>query len=152
MTVSCPAFSEGVSWRRLTAAERAGSDWKYKTQIKVAIYFAEPICARSYRLIDQDGNVRGAICPNAIIVFAGYAWNGSSCSPDLPSVMLASLFHDLLFQFSGCNGFPLSLWFCNNLFLALCSSPLGIAYRIGLFAGSWAFWKRNADNLTIETI
>jgi hypothetical protein len=151
MNILRPWFQEGIHWRKLTANERNGRPWKYKTIRSITVRFERRICFGRYCLYDGDGNLWGVIEPNSITVAAGYAWNGSSFSPDLPGVLLASLVHDLLYQFSGCEGFPFSRMFCDDLFYALAESPFSPIYRLGLFIGGWACWGKIEPGAKIKT-
>lgn len=136
-------FHEGIHWRRLTAQERNGRQWKYILLRPVTISFGQLICFGIYQL-KADGTPWGMIDKHSITVAAGYTWNGSSFSPDLDGVMLASVVHDLLYQFSGVPHFPFSRAWCDNLFFDLCDTPLAIFYRAGLFLGSWSCWGQHA--------
>lgn len=151
MMLPRPQFIEGTHWRKLTADERNGRPWKYKLIQDITVWFDRPICFGSYYLHDGNGDHWGTISPRFIMVSAGYAWNGSSCSPDLRGVLLASVVHDLLYQFSGVPLFPFSRHFCDNLFFSLSSTPLAFAYRAGLFLGGWACWGQHEPGTHIIT-
>jgi len=145
-----PRFIEGVHWRRLTSDERAGSPWKYVLLRDVTFDYSPPAVATTWLLKDRDGILRGLIEPRDITVCRGYAWNGCSFSPDLE--LLASLPHDLLYQFSGVPGFPATItrrW-ADRLFGALTTTGLGWAYRLGLLVGSWVCWGAPPDGLSVQ--
>lgn len=146
-----PEFIEGIHWRKLTAMERNGRPWKYKLLQDITVRFERPICFGNYYLHDGNGDHWGTISPLFIMVSAGYAWNGSSCSPDLPGVLLPSVVHDLLYQFSGVNHFPFSRTFADNLFFDLATTRLAFAYRLGLLVGGWACWGQHETGLHIVT-
>ncbi len=148
MRPDIPPFHEGIHWRRLTDDERNGREWKYVTLRPITVNFGQLICFGHYQLI-ADGEKWGFITPHNIEVAAGYAWNGSSFSPDLKGVMLASLVHDLLYQFSGVHHFPFTRQWCDNLFFDLSTTPLAWAYRAGLFLGSWSCWGQHAPGTAI---
>jgi len=139
-----PLFREGIEWRRLTKEERMGDDGKLKPWKYVLledIYFPMLLPLRCRYDFVSGGLVRGKAGALGLTVMAGYAWNGCSFSPDWE--LLASLPHDLLYQFSGCWEFPatvLSRKFCDDLFYGLCTTRVGWAYRSGLWLGSWACW------------
>lgn len=157
MRVSTPYFDEGVNYRRLSAAERKGKGWLFVTLADTEVRFAEPIAAGLYHLMDGRDFEWGTITPTSIRVRKGYAWNGSSCALDFPSNLLASLVHDLLYQFSGCLGFPVRItrgW-ADSMFYAICAKQgfrLRPLYRLGLWLGSWAAWSRTpVDGEHIES-
>ena len=150
MILQRPQFIEGIHWRKLTATERNGRPWKYRLLQNVAVEFDRSICFGHYNLYDGNGTCWGMVSPQKITIIAGYAWNGSSCSPDW-RVLLASLPHDLLYQFSGCASFPFSRTFCDDLFLALAQSPFSPLYRLGLLVGGWACWGKHEPGAHIIT-
>lgn len=151
MIIQRPDFIEGSHWRKLTSVERNGRPWKYLLRQDLTVYLDRPICFGNYQLYDGNGDHWGTLSPRFIMVRPGYAWNGSSFSPDLPGVLLASLVHDLLYQFSGAECFPFSRTFCDNLFFSLCTTRLAFAYRLGLLVGGWACWGRKETGLHIVT-
>ena len=142
-------FTEGIHWRKLTPEERGGSPWKYVLLRDVKLRFYGQVCFGNYYLHDGSSRHWGSLTPNFIMVCAGYAWNGSSFSPDLDGVMLSSVVHDLLYQFSGVAGFPFSRSFCDDVFYAAATTRLALAYRLGLLVGGWACWGRKEDGLYI---
>lgn len=134
MKLKFPLFREGIEWERIP--KKHGKGWKYL--LLVDIFFPVKIPIRSRYDFVSGGVVRGVITEDGILLKAGYAWNGCSFSPDWE--LLASLPHDLLFQFSGCEGFPstvLDRKFCDNLFGSLCVTKAAKLYRAGLWLGSW---------------
>lgn len=136
MKITHGAFLLGKEYRRRTPDEPRFDDWKYTvTAGVVTIYFAKPICKTFLNLIDGDGNVWGCIRPHSISVYAPYSWDGSSKSPDYDGVMLASLIHDVLYQWSGCEGFPLSRWTCDKIFYTLAQRP-----NLALFFVPACYW------------
>ena len=151
MKLSSPQFTEGVQWRKLTAAERNGKPWKYELLHDITVRFSEDICMGRYHLYDGDGNQWGIIKPTEITVRRFYQWNGSSCSPDLKGVLLASVVHDLLYQFSGTYPFPLLRSFCDRVFYDLSTTKLRCLYLLGLTVGGWTCWGKQATGLRITT-
>ena len=143
MKVQKPQFIEGIQWRKLSASERNGRPWKYELIEGVAVKFKEMICVESCYLLDGDGMCWGSITPHQITVSRNYQWNGSSCSPDLHGVLLSSVVHDLLYQFSGAPRFPLSRKFADDLFYSLATSRLAFLYRAGLLVGGWTCWGQH---------
>lgn len=145
-----PPFAQGTHWRKLAFWESLGSEWSYKTLTPVTVRFLDAICEKEYSLYSKEGCLWGHITPHAIRVMPGYWWGGSSCAPDA-GTMLASLVHDLLYQFSGVPEFPLTRKFADNLFFSLAKTPLRALYRLGLFVGSWAYWNQNPEGFYIKT-
>jgi len=149
MRISKPAFREDVEWVKIP---RNGRPWKYrvKSALGVKVSFDSPVCRGTYYLMDGDDNCWGVITPRSIMACQGYAWNGSTCSPDA-GVLLASLIHDILYQFSGCYNFPFSRKFCDNLFYQLANSPLKPLYRLGLLVCGGAFWEKTESGSHINS-
>lgn len=136
-----PAFSEGVHYRRTGTG-----DWKWTTLMETIIRFGRPLVNRPvrYSCRDRRGAEWLAITAESIRIAPGYAWNGSSFSPDLGGVMLASCVHDAIYQFSGCPGWPVALdraW-ADDLFFDLATTRRRWGYRLGLAIGGWACWGR----------
>lgn len=145
MKVSPPAFCEGTEWRKLTPAERAGKKWKYILLKDVFIEVETGVRAH-YECVSR-GTIYMVILPHGIVMKKGYAWNGNTASPDAvfrTSLLLPSLPHDGLFQFSGAEGFPaeVTLRWTNCLYFSLSPHWIGWAYWTGLFVGSWTLWTR----------
>lgn len=152
MNVQRPYFFEGVHWRRLLPSETAGKPWKYVLLRDMDFIFLPYAVGAEYIFRDRDGIQRGSLTPGILTVCKGYTWNGCSFSPDLE--LLASLPHDLLYQFSGVPGFPPAItrrW-ADRFFAALCTTALWWAYRLGLCLGSWTCWGRNPDGLLVEKV
>lgn len=57
---------------------------------------------------DEKGVLRLQFRGRIAIVKSGYAWDGASCAPDFPDVVIASCLHDALCQFQDVPCFPLS--------------------------------------------
>jgi len=157
MKLKHPLFREGIEWCRLTDKERMGDDgklkiWKYI--LLTDVYFQVMLPIRSRYSFVSGGQVWGKVTNAGITVMKGYAWNGCSFSPDWE--LLASLPHDLLYQFSGCDNYPETVIgrnFCDNLFYGLCVTKVGWAYRVGLGLGSWMCWDQipaNDDHIKVD--
>ena len=151
MKVVRPAFREGKEWRKLTPAERNGSRWKY-ILLRELFIEVETGLTLHYDLYDKAGRKWGMLLPHGIVICAEYAWDGCSKSPDWE--LLASVPHDLLFQFCQVAGFPLSVitncW-ADCLFFALCVTWAAVLFFSGLRIGSWKAWNRkNIDDEFIK--
>lgn len=121
LPTTLPKFRENVEFRRLPThgslrfifAQQVRANIRYLTKTPVALY-------------DAKGQLWGRIAPDHIMISKDYAWNGCSpkrafCglwfgTPDFDATILASGIHDLLFQFSGTAGFPLTFDHCNEIF------------------------------------
>lgn len=146
MKLTRPQFREGIEWRKLTAAEMVHGPWKY-TLLKDLFIEVETGATRHYDCAGRDGRVWAMILPHGIWLSKGYAWNGNTASPDKMFgawLLLASVFHDALFQFSGCSQFPevVTIGWSNRLYFALSPRWIGWAYWTGLTIGSWALWGK----------
>jgi hypothetical protein len=144
MKVVRPLFRENIEWRRLTRGERKGKPWKY-ILLKDIFIECKTGVTRHYDCVGKDGYVYGSILPHGVLISRLYAWNGNTGAPDSIFgllLLLASLPHDLLFQFSGCSGFPseITLSWTNALYFALSPKLTGWAYWSGLFMFSWILW------------
>lgn len=71
------------------------------------------------------------------VVHSGYAWDGASCAPDFPDVVIASCLHDALLQFSGAPCFPLTKSQIDRAFLD--EMPSGFVFRRAYWAAVRAF-------------
>lgn len=112
-----PDFVRDQSWRELSPKE-GGYRWRYVTQQAVRLPVRGLVNGRAViRFFDAKGRHYFTIDRFGLLVEAGYAWNG--CSPkrwvwpfgwmgtwDYPCTLLASLFHDALYQFHGTRHFP----------------------------------------------
>lgn len=136
-----PDFVHGVHYRRSGSGR-----WKWVLLKPLTVPFGNPITRNHewFEGIDGNGKTWLEIDRYSITIPAGYAWNGSSCSPDLRGVMLASCVHDALYQFSGCDGWPeyLSNEWADDLFYRLATTRLRLFYAAGLALFSSLFWAR----------
>ena len=152
MKVVRPSFREGIEWRKLTAEERDGKRWKYVLLREIFIE-VETGLTLHYDLYDATGRKWGMLLPHGIVICAAYSWDGCSASPDWE--LLASLPHDLLFQFCQVESFPSAItngW-ADCLFYALCVTWAAVLYFSGLRIGSWKAWNRkNVDGEFIKII
>lgn len=136
-----PLFMEGVQYRRFGTGR-----WKWVLNDPVRLRFDGLVTKwrEAFRGVDRGGREWLNIRRDTLTIPAGYAWNGSSWSPDLPGVMLASCVHDALYQFSGCDDWPkyLDREWADSVFHNLATTRLRFLYSLGLALGSWACWAR----------
>lgn len=149
---SIPRFIEGLDFMRADHPR-----YPYKILHDAVIYFppVKPIMPRNCGLsCEQKRIVWGAVRPHSITVKAGYAWNGNTCWLDTPRTMLASLVHDLIYQFSGCADWPKHLdrkW-ADDLYYSLASGFFKYTNRLGLAMFSGMCWAREPEaGETVET-
>lgn len=118
-----PAFDLGVEYEELR-----GGNYRFKLlkpmtiQVPQLQWYDSIVSFR-----DIDDNEWGSIEYDFITANEGYAWNGASPkvwvpligwvgTPDPVATRMATLFHDLLFQFFTTEHFPLSLKQSNEIF------------------------------------
>lgn len=65
-------------------------DYTYSTGIKGKHFTGRDLLGKIWVIIDKNGD---------IVVKAGYAWDGTTLSPDFPETYYPSLIHDALYQF-----------------------------------------------------
>lgn len=154
MKAKVPSFVEGVDYARVKHGK-----YRYVLLRPVTVSVDHLLTKHPIRLVRERYHVSlGEIHRYAVKVEAGYAWDGCTCSPDHPKNLLASVVHDILFQFSGVEGFPYQIdrYAADEIFAAICRETgfkWGWIYRIGLGLGSWTGWgKLPLDWLEIEPI
>lgn len=95
---------------------------------------------------DDKGRVWLQFRGRLAVVKAGYAWDGASCAPDFPDVIVASCLHDALCQFLHVPCFPLSKLQVDRAFLD--EMPRRFVFRriywgaVRVFGGVYAAVKR----------
>lgn len=138
---SVPAFTEGVHYER-----HGKGRWKWVLKKDLVVRFPIPITRRktAFKCYGGDDRLWAVFGPSTIWLSGGYAWNGSSFSPDLPGVLLSACVHDAAYQFCGCPEWPsyLTREWADDLFHNLATSRLAILYRFGLALGSWTCWGK----------
>ena len=169
MKVVRPSFREGIEWRKLTDEERRNTDgtlkpWKYILLRDVFIEVETGL--KEHYDCYSDETIYMALLPHGITMKKGYAWNGNTGAPERVRwfdflrwlwiwicMLLGSLPHDGLFQFSGAIGFPrsvITLSWANSLYYALSDKRVAWIYRTGLFIGSWALWGQRHEGEYVE--
>lgn len=119
-----PEFAQAIHYREL----RGG---KYRFELLHDVALRVPALEGHRDLIslqDRDGREWALIDGERLVVRRGYAWNGASPkwwvllawigTPDFEATRLASLFHDVCFQFLWTADWPEALKIpgCNDLF------------------------------------
>lgn len=159
-----PLFSAGCEYRQLHPTREGARRWRYIT--------LKPIRLR------VDGITNGTICYHdahgkewarhdrfGLFVEPGYAWNGCSPkrwypligwmgTPDFPATLLASLCHDVGYQFARTAHFPLNRQQVDNLFYhtiaAAGDEELARLYHAAVRRfGSWAARPQNGEFSTL---
>lgn len=67
-------------------------NFTYSTGIKGKPFIGKDESDKTWVIIDRNGDVA---------IKAGYAWDGTTLSPDFPETYYPSLVHDVLYQFLG---------------------------------------------------
>lgn len=113
-----PAFKEGWEYRQLHPTKEGGRRWRYVTTKGIRLR-VDGITDYTIRYHDATGKVWARHDKFGLYVEEGYAWNGCSPkrwvwpfgwvgTPDFQCTILASLCHDIGYQFSRTEHFPLS--------------------------------------------
>jgi hypothetical protein len=157
-------FTIGIEYREQSPRE-ASYKWRYVTlrTVRVRLPNCPPRLRRAF--IDRDGRELGRIEYGYLIIHPGYAWNGCSPkraflkiwwgTPDFESTHLASLVHDILFQFSGCQGNPFTFHQVNGYFLHFMQIRrfrLAKLYHAAVEECGGSFWAKNHEGLKIRQI
>lgn len=154
MKAKIQPFTEGIDYARVKHGK-----WKYVLLKPVVVTMDWNLTKHPIQLVrERRGIVLGEIHRYYIRIEPGYAWDGCTCAPDFSRSLLASVVHDLLFQFSAVDGFPYQIdrYAADEIFAAICRETgfrWGWLYRLGLGLGSWACWgKQPLDWLEIQPI
>ncbi len=154
---SLPPFSENTHYRALHPVREGKKIWRFVTLRETFIPIPGIVGAREDReaiiFYSADGVIRGWIENHGITLASGYAWNGCSPkrwiwpfgwtgTPDYPSTILASAYHDMLYQFSRTQHFPLNRSEVDAIFyhtIAMSGAPKLAAIYHGAVEkfGSW---------------
>jgi hypothetical protein len=121
MTITyLPPFVEGMQYRQQHPTQEAGRRWRFvflKDVLLTPDGISERLGCTRATFYDAKGQQWMKIDKYGILIRAGYAWNGCSPkrwvpifgwvgTPDFPSTILASGFHDSLYQFAMTKHFP----------------------------------------------
>jgi hypothetical protein len=157
---SLPPFVEGINYRQLHPTKEGGRRWRYLVTRRVFLPITGIVTDDNIiSFYDSGGTERGYLSSIGITIHPGYAWNG--CSPkrwvpifgwvgtiDFKSTILASAFHDLLYQFRHTKDYPLNQRTVDLLFyhtIAMSGSP-AIAELYHMAVASSGAWGKHCDN------
>jgi hypothetical protein len=114
---------------------------------------------------DTAGRIWGRMDRFGIYIESGYGWNG--CSPklwvwpvgligaiDFAETILASLFHDFMYQFASTDHFPIHRSDCDSIFyncIAMAESPR-VASIYHRFANRYGTWAGKAKTGAFSTV
>jgi len=132
MNLKLPEFAEGIHYEELRGSD-PHSNGRYRFRLLQDVSIRVPC------LVDRTGDVisfrsrdgrEWAQCADGVLTVRwGYAWNGASpkkwClgrwwgTPDFEKTRLATLFHDVCFQFLRVRDWPMGIHECNRLFYSV---------------------------------
>jgi len=132
MKLTLPEFAQGIHYTELKGSSPE-SNRTYRFKLLADVSLRVPKLAQHEKRLsfrDVDRREWAEIRRDLITVRVGYAWNGSSPkwwvpllgwvgTPDPEPTRLATLFHDVSFQFLRTAGWPLPIVACNDLFCSI---------------------------------
>lgn len=150
-----PHFTKKFQYTELKAI----SPWRFKLLEDVTVPI-HGLTSRHIKLVDGRGSVWARVTPTSITILRGYTWNGCSpkaafCrrfwgTPDFECTRLASLVHDVLYQFAGVDNLDCDFWDANGIFFAIMkmsgSSVWSRVYKLGVDVGGAAFYPIEPKN------
>jgi len=132
-----PEFNVGINYREQHPTLEAARKWRYITLQDVMIELDVDVKRlQDVAFFCGKHRERMVLVGNVLMIRAGYAWNGCTPkrwssvlqrwvgTPDFQETILASLFHDALYQFSRTEHFPFHKSEVDSLFY-------NIIYRAG---------------------
>lgn len=148
-----PEFVRETHFRELNTRIEGNRRWKFVTLQGVRLSIPN-LTSRIVVFHDAAGRIWGRMDKFGIYIEAGYSWNG--CSPklwvwpvglvgaiDFESTILASLFHDFMYQFASTDHFPIHRSDADSIFYS-CIAMTGdqrvaaVYHRFTHRYGSWA--------------
>lgn len=151
-TIHPTEFQEGEQYRRLHPIREGRRLWRFQTTADAFLTVADLLPeGRVISFRDKTEKEWIRMTHNCMVLRKGYAWNGCTPkfyllgiwwgTPDFPSTIRASLWHDVLYQFSCTEHFPLHRSDCDAIFRRLIE--LNGAPRIArLYHGRVRKWGR----------
>lgn len=101
-----------------------GKDWRFTLEKLMMLKTGIPLGTHCF--LDQDGEKRASLYDDIITIYPSYSWDGASpkvrifgkwCgTPDYEGTRLASMVHDVCYQFLHLPCFPLKRVECDDLF------------------------------------
>jgi hypothetical protein len=162
--VCLPSFEEGRHFRQLHPTREGGKRWRFVTSCGIRLS-VHGITEHTIRYHDASGKVWARHDRFGLYVEEGYAWNGCSPkrwvwpfgwmgTPDLKCTILASLCHDVGYQFARTEHFPLNRSDVDAIFyetIAMAGEPdiASIYHGAVRKFGSWADKPRNGEFSTL---
>lgn len=161
---SLPLFREGVEYRQLHPTKEGNRRWRYTTLKGIRI----PIKGITDKVIlycDAKGRVWAKHDQFGLYIYEGYSWNGCSPkywsyvfgwvgTPDFKSTILASLCHDIGYQFGCTADFPMTKKEVDALFYDMIvmsggKKIAGIYHGAVDKYGSWDGRPKNGEYSTV---
>ena len=150
-----PRFEKRFQYTELKAI----STWRFKLLEDVTIPISG-LSKKKIRLVDGNGVTWAKVTPTSITILKNYAWNGCSpkaafCrrfwgTPDFENTRLASMVHDVLYQFAGVDDLDCDFWDANGVFFSIINmsgSPVWARiYKLGVDVGGAAFYPIEPKN------
>lgn len=124
-----PEFAEGIHYSEMRGNDpRSSGVYRFILLQPISINL-EQLCLnkKTISFRDKKGKEWACIIGDRLLIHSRYAWNGASPkkwlfgrwigTPDFEETRLATLIHDVFFQFLRTENFPLSIESCNRIFL-----------------------------------
>lgn len=131
MKLSLPIFRQNSQYTELRGDDlRSGGEYRFILEDDISIPISslkkESLLGVTISLRDAYRTEWAQVKGGRLTIRKGYAWNGASpkkwafCrwwgTPDFKATRLATLVHDVCFQFLRVSDFPLTILECNQLF------------------------------------
>jgi hypothetical protein len=148
-----PEFVRGTHFRELNTRAAGKKRWKFVTTRGIRLSIPN-LTSGILVFHDTAGRIWGRMDKFGIYIESGYSWSG--CSPklwvwpfgligaiDFEETILASLFHDFMYQFAPTYHFPIHRSDCDSIFhncIAMADAPrvASIYHRLARRYGTWS--------------
>ena len=148
-----PEFFRGTHFRELDTRTEGNRRWKFVTMRGIRLSIPN-LTSDIVVFHDAAGRIWGRMDKFGIYIESGYCWKG--CSPkfwlwpfgligaiDFEETILASLFHDFMYQFAPTQHFPIHRSDCDDIFrncIAMDGAPhvASVYHRLANHYGTWA--------------
>lgn len=160
-----PSFREGHEYRQLHPTKEGGKRWRFVTCKGIRLPHGGIEDGRVIMYHDATGKVWAHHDKFGSYVHEGYAWNGCSPkrwvwpfgwmgTPDLHCTRLASLFHDIGYQFCRTEHFPfhksdIDLLFFHTISMTGNDDIARLYYEAVRNFGKWSDKPRNGEFSTL---